>query len=208
VRWILAAALFVSACVAPTAERAGSEGLDLSGTWYVLVQARESGTSDLEAFEVEGAVWRFERFGGRLRWTLYASPIFDDEGGGVFSGSGPPTARQVEERTRGLVVSQRNAVEGTLVGSDAAGWSSEGNGRPLSATALSFTRQLRIADLAALPVFTIAETLGSAGAEDLGAWTRYEAFEVETDRLLGRYERQGERVGRFAMWRIAVRVQE
>lgn len=207
-RALLAAAALCFACAAPTAVHEASEHPGLAGTWYVLVQYRETGASDRDPFEVEDAVWRFERHGGRLRWTLFASPIHANPRD-VASGTELPTAARVEEMTRGLAVTRRNAFEQTLMGSDASGWSSERSGGATSATAVSYTRRLRIAGLPARPVFSSVETLGGAGAEDLSGWTRYEALEVETDRLAGRYERDGERIGRFAMWRIAsVRVRE
>ncbi len=192
------------ACAAEPVTRGDPVVFDLVGTWYVQVL-------DERAVTAEDAVWRFARDGGRIRWTLFASPIHEGEGGGegIELGTGRSAAAQVAGIAAGMVVTRRNAIEKTLDGSDASGWTSSSGSRPSSASALTFARRLRIDGLPDRPVFTRVETLGGVAAEALAGTVRFVAREVEPDRLAGDYERDGERVGRFAMWRIgSVRVRE
>jgi len=206
---LLAATVLGFACAAPPVERTGAEGFDLVGTWYVQVLHREETAGGSESIVGEDAVWRFERRHGRLHWMLFATPSFDDDERVESFGTAPPTAAQVALRTRGLAVTRRNAFEKILEGSDASGWSSGEGARPTSASVLTLARRLRIDGLPERPVFTRVETFGGVGAEELAGTTRYAAREVESDRLVGDCERDGERVGGFAMWRIgSVRVRE
>ena len=199
-RALSATVVLCLACAAEPVTRGDPVAFDLVGTWYVQVL-------DEGAVTAEDAVWRFARDGGRIRWTLFASPIH--EGEGIDFGAGRPAAAQVAETAAGLVVTRRNAIEKTLDGSDASGWTSSAGSRPSSASALTFARRLGIDGLPDRPVFTRVETLGGVGAEALAGTVRFVAREVEPDRLAGDYERDGERVGRFAMWRIgSVRVRE
>ena len=63
--WLMV--LVVSAAMLPAAR---AEAVDLIGTWHVLVHYKDSATDHPERERWVDRVWKFEREGSRLAWTV------------------------------------------------------------------------------------------------------------------------------------------
>ena len=58
-----------------------ASGLELTGTWHVLVHYTDAGSERPDQPRWEDEVWVFEPRDGRLRWTVYSIAVFEDETG-------------------------------------------------------------------------------------------------------------------------------
>ena len=73
-------ALCVTLCLL-LAGGASAEGVDLLGTWYVLVHYKDDNAPNPEQERWEDRVWVFEKKGRRLKWTEYPIVVFEDDSG-------------------------------------------------------------------------------------------------------------------------------
>jgi hypothetical protein len=195
------------------ANASSAGGVDLSGTWYVLVHYRDAASAHPDRERWEDRVWVFAREHTGLRWSEYPVVLFEDESGRFERSAGGQSARtlrfwepspaQRAEIANGLQVAARGARHKTLRGSDAAGWASAPPRSAGSASALTYSEIWRVESASELPVFDRSDALGGAVTESLEGRTRYETVSVRGDGVLleGRYERDDTRRGTFRMMR-------
>ncbi len=192
---------------------ASASGLELTGTWHVLVHYTDAGSERPDQPRWEDEVWVFEPRDGRLRWTVYPIAVFEDETGRFERDpSGryarvphfwQPNAAQRADIADGLRVDPRGASRKTLRGVPAEGWSSAPAGGAPSASVLTYAEVWRIDGPLALPVFSRTDALSGAGAHGLEGVTRYATRAVrEGGNLLeGRFQRDDALRGSFRMLR-------
>jgi hypothetical protein len=201
------------ACLAASAPSDPFSSEQLLGTWHVLVHYRDENAADKQALRWDDRIWIFERAGSGLRWREYPIVVFRDQTG-RFESLGTnrqsrvvhawePNAEQLEQIRSGLEVNSRGMKSKTLRGSDAESWRSQDRAQAASASIISYVETWSIESLAALPVFTRLDVLGSAETEGLEGVTRYTATAVEQEGAVirGSYERDGTRRGTFRMQR-------
>lgn len=210
--WLVAA---IAAALAGGRPAAAADGVDLEGTWYVLIHYKDDHARHPERERWEDRVWTFSRSDGRLHWTEYSIVVFDDESGRFERrDSGQyarvlhywePSARQQADIRDGLQVNDRGSKRKTLRGSDEDGWSSSAKGRPASSSSITYTEHWSITGLPDEPVFRRQDVLGSGRSDSLEGVTRYSTSVVQSEgeRLRGKYVRDGVRHGWFRMQRTA-----
>ena len=220
VRWDFArlrlaarAALAALAVLFYAAPSLAGDGVDLIGTWHVLVHYRDDHTVHPERERWDDKVWIFERSGSRLRWTEYPLVVFTDETGrferrstGQYARvlhAWEPNEKQLAEIHRGLEYNMRGSKSKTLRGSDADGWASQRRSGTVSASVITYTENWIIEGMPARPVFTRTDVMGSARTENVEGITRYATVGVDAggDVLRGTFERDGSRHGTFRMMR-------
>jgi len=207
-------ALALALALAPAAATAG---VDLAGSWHVLVHYRDAKTANPGAERWEDRLWEIAPEGDRLRWTEFPIVVFDDETGRFErrEGSGQyarvlhfwtPSAAQRANVAAGLAVNDRGSQSKTLRRAG-GGWASAPGTSAGSASVVTFQQTWSIDDPEGLPVFTQADRLGSQSAESLEGRTQLRTEQVLDggDRLVGRYDRDGTRTGRFEMRRAGAR---
>ncbi len=189
------------------------DGVDLIGTWHVLVHYRDDHTVRPEQERWDDRVWVFERSGSRLRWTEYPIVVFSDETGrferrstGQYARvlhAWEPNAKQLADIHSGLQYNTRGSKSKTLRGSDADGWASQRRSGAISASVITYTENWMIEGMPARPVFTRTDVMGSARTENVEGVTQYATDEVDAggDVLRGTFERDGSRHGTFRMMR-------
>jgi hypothetical protein len=207
----------LAALLVGLAPAAASAGVDLAGTWHVLVHYRDAKTANPETERWEDRLWELTPEGGRLRWTEYPIVVFEDETGRFErrEGSGQyarvldfwkPSGAQLANIAAGLAVNDRGSESKTLrrVGS---AWSTATRASPGSASAITYQQTWTIEDAEGLPVFTQADLLGSESAESLEGKTELRTEQVQDggNRLVGRFDRDGTRTGTFEMRRAGSR---
>ena len=194
-----------------------SAGVDLAGTWHVLVHYRDANTANPEVDRWEDRVWEFVPKGSRLAWTEFPIVIFDDESGRFERREGTgqyarvlhawePSPEQLANLRAGLAVNDRGSQKKNLRRSGDA-WRSETRASPSSVSVITYQETWSIEDPEGLPVFTQADLLGSECAESMQGRTQLRTAEVREggDLLVGSYDRDGTRVGTFEMRRSGPR---
>jgi hypothetical protein len=205
VAWSKLAVAFLLAALGAAAP---ATGLDLTGTWHVVVHYKDSAAQNADAARWEDRVWVFEREGERLRWIDYPIVVFQDESG-RFEGRSrvlahwTPNAGQAAELAAGPTVNSRGSKSKTLRGSDASGWKSS-SAQQKSVAFITYEETWSIEGLAGQPVFTRVDVLGGGAADDAEGRTLYAASEVSADGKLlrGSFDRDGTRTGSFTMTRV------
>src|SRR5262245_9315616 len=186
-------------------------GVELVGTWYVLVHYKDDHAGNPEAERWDDRVWVFEKQGTNLKWTEYPIAVFDDESGrferrdsGQYArilGSWEPSEAQLADIRDGLQVNSRGSKTKTLRGADAKGWTSGRRGSSGSASVISYEEVWAIEGLPARPVFTRSDFMGGGRTDTLEGSIEYATTEASADALSGTYERDGSRHGTFRMLR-------
>jgi hypothetical protein len=188
-------------------------GVELTGTWHVLVHYTDAGSGSPEQPRWEDEVWVFEQRDGRLLWTAYPIAVFEDETGRFerdpagryarVSHFWQPNAAQRADIADGLRVNPRGAKRKTLRGSPAQGWSSAPAGAAPSASVLTYAEVWRIDAPTERPVFARAVSLSGASADGLEGLARYATRAVREggDLLEGSFEGDDTRSGSFRMLR-------
>jgi murein DD-endopeptidase MepM/ murein hydrolase activator NlpD len=202
-------------CLAGHAAPVPAQGVELEGTWYVLVHYKDDHAINRDEERWEDRVWVFERDGQRLRWTEYPIVVFEDDGGRFERRQSGQYARvlhfwepsevQLADIRDGLKVNTRGSKTKTLRGSDAKGWSSGQRSASASASVVTYTETWSVGGLPDAPVFTRSDVMGGGRTDSLEGVTRYATSEVSEsgNRLSGRFERDGSRHGTFRMMRSA-----
>lgn len=193
-----------------------ASGVEIEGTWHVLVHYTDSVTSKPEQERWEDRLWVIERQGKRLSWTEYPIVVFGDQAG-RFDRLGTnrasrilhywePNAAQQAQIAAGLEFNTRGSKQKTLRGSDAKGWSSGSGGGYQSARFITYSETWSIEGLPDAPVFQRDDSLGGASAEEFSGRTRYETTGIEQggNVLVGRFARDGTRKGSFRLTRSGV----
>jgi hypothetical protein len=194
------------------ATMARAEGVDLTGTWYVLVHYKDDVSGKPDAVRWEDRVWVFDRSGDKLEWKDYPIVVFqDDEGRFERSrrgysrvvGAWEPDPGQLAQIKSGLEINERGSKKKTLVGSDAAGWKSVASEQPKAANYVTYSETWAVKDAASKPAFARNESLGSAGMESMEGGTLFKTDSVADAgaELRGSFERDGTRHGSFRMLR-------
>jgi hypothetical protein len=188
-------------------------GVDLVGTWHVLIHYTDDNTSHPDQLRWNDRVWVFEREGDRLIWKEYPIVVFSDETdrferleSGQYArvlGAWEPSQAQLRNIAAGLRFNSRGAKKKSLRGSDLEGWRTSGRVRPGSASVITYHEDWRIEGLPEAPVFLHRDVMGSARSETMEGLARYQSSSVEAGGSLirGSYERDGTRHGSFVMRR-------
>ena len=189
-------------------------GLELIGTWHVLVHYRDDTSANPDLVRWDDRIWTFERKGSRLQWSEFPLVVFRDSTG-RFEALGTnrarrilhgwePNAAQLQQIREGLEINSRGSKAKTLRGSREKGYASVGGLRSQSASVIGYHEHWYIEDLAGgNPLFGRDDILGSARAEAMEGRTQYRTTEVDAsgDVIRGNYERDGVRHGTFRMTR-------
>jgi len=196
---------------------AASAGVDLAGTWHVLVHYRDARTANPEVDRWEDRVWEFVPKGSRLEWTEFPIVIFEDETGRFERREGTgqyarvlhawePSPGQLANLRVGLAVNDRGSQKKSLRRSGDA-WRSATRASPTSVSVITYQETWSIEAPEGLPVFTQVDLLGSESAESMKGRTQLRTAEVREggDLLVGSYDRDGTRVGTFQMRRSGPR---
>jgi hypothetical protein len=186
----------------------------LEGAWHVLVHYRDAAGPNPDEWRWEDRVWDFRREGERLVWTEYLLVQFSDNQGRFTDlgtnmaarvpGAWEPNFRQQEEIRNGLRVLGRSSRRQRLERAASGGWQSPAGAEALARLAETpvFLSQWSIGGSPDHPVFSQLDELRSAGESEPIGFVRYttERRESRGDaRLLGSYQRDGRRHGRFRM---------
>ena len=203
-------ALCVTLCLL-LAGGASAEGVDLLGTWYVLVHYKDDNAPNPEQERWEDRVWVFEKKGRRLKWTEYPIVVFEDDSGrferrgtGQYARilhSWEPSESQRADIRNGLQVNSRGSKIKTLRGSDADGWSSSRQMSAASASVVTYQEVWTIEGLPSRPVFRRADMMGGGRTDSMEGLTEYATVEVKGNTLRGTFDRDGTRHGTFTMMR-------
>jgi hypothetical protein len=185
-----------------------ARGVELEGTWYVLVHYRDASSADPEALRWEDRVWHFQRRGEQLLWTDYQLVDFVDARGRFdrnrrVLGPWEPSRSQRREIERGLFASPRGARVLALEQTKEEVWRTRTDSEALrkSRAALSFGLSGSVTGTRDLPVFTIDEMLhrpGSIASLSHTVMTTQSAS-ASDERLTGDYARSRDRRGTFRM---------
>jgi hypothetical protein len=186
--------------------------VELEGTWYVLVHYQDKESNKPDAWRWEDRVWRFTRAGDNLEWTEWPIVVFEDESGRFDSLGGnrasrvvaawEPTPAQLADIQDGLQVNSRGTKTKTLrAGDGGSAWESSEGGAAESASIITYSEHWSIGGLPEKPVFSREDSLGSARSETMEGRTEYRTEEVRDGgrELVGVFERDGTRAGRFRM---------
>ncbi len=186
---------------------------NLIGSWHVLAHYKDAGSDHPDRERWVDHVWKFERAGDRIEWTIYPIVVFDDETG-RFERLGTnrqsrilafwePNEAQIENIQAGLEVNKRGAKTKTIKPDDEGTWTSATRARPGSMNFISYVENWSVSGLPDEPVFTRSDSLSSGMTETLEGTTRYTATAIDSSGLLltGRYERDGTQEGTFRMMR-------
>lgn len=219
---LLGAAILAAALPATAGEEgsgSASPGVDLLGTWFVVVHFTDVATANPEADRWEDRVWVFEEKGSRILWTEYPIVVFDDRSGRFESRQGNTRARtlsrwmpneaQLAEIAAGPRVNSRGAKSKTLRADPDGDLQSMGALRAQAAMTIGYHESWSIASPDSLPVFSREDVMGTgrptrAGDADqaIEGLTRYTTREVvDPDTLRGSYQRDEYRRGEFVMMR-------
>jgi len=200
----------------PAMAAESDEGLDLIGTWFVLVHYRDSATNNPDSDRWEDRVWVFERSDSRIKWTDFPIVFFQDRSGRFEVRAGNPRARtlekwepnegQLDEIRNGPRVNTRGSKSKTLRGSKKRGYESAGGSRARSAVTISYHETWKIESLSELPVFSRQDVMGSGLTQStdnsIDGITRYATTKVVSPNLLqGSFTRDESREGEFRMMR-------
>lgn len=191
-----------------------AHAVELEGAWYVLSHYQDSETNKPDAWRWDDRLWRFTRKGDHLEWTEWAMVSFESEAGRFEALSGnraarvvaawEPNAAQLADIRDGLAVTSRGSKTKTLrAGADGTSWKSGEGASADSASVITYTETWSIEGLPALPVFQREDSMGSAQTESMQGRARWttESVNASGDELIGRFERDGTRVGRFRLIR-------
>lgn len=204
-RWWIACSLTLA--LLGGAQTASAENVELIGTWHMIAHYKDSTTANADLPRWEDRVWVFQQEGDRIRWTEYPIIALQDDTG-RFEGRSrvlahwEPNPGQRADLRAGPKVNSRGSKSKSLRGSAETGWKSVGK-QQRSMSFITYEEKWSI-DGAEKPVFTRADVLGSAGAEDAEGRTIWSTETVERGgaELRGQYDRDGTRLGTFILWRI------
>jgi len=192
-------------------------GVDLAGTWHLLIHYRDTTTANPDTVRWEDRIWELAPKGSRLEWTEFPIVVFSDESGRFERRKGTgqyarvlhawePSPEQLQNLRAGLAVNDRGAQKKSLRRSGEA-WRSGARASPSSASVITYEEAWSIEDPEGLPVFTQVEVLGSESAASLEGRTELRTAEVreDGDLLVGSFDRDGTRIGTFQMRRAGSR---
>jgi len=193
---------------------ATARAVDLDGYWYVLVHYQDKEANKPEAWRWEDRVWRFHKTGDRLEWTDWPIVSLRDDTGRFENLSGnraarvvaawEPNAEQLADIKDGLVANSRGEKTKTLRASGGgSGWESGAGSGGDSAMVITYSENWSISGLPEAPTFTREDSMGSASTESMSGRTQYrtEAVRDGGEELVGTFDRDGSRAGRFRMIR-------
>ena len=191
-----------------------ARAVDLEGYWYVLVHYQDKDTNKPEAWRWEDRVWRFHKSGDRLEWTDWPIVSLGDESGRFENLSGnraarvvaawEPNAEQLADIKDGLAANSRGEKTKKLRASaGGTGWESGDGAGGDSAMVITYSENWSIRGLPDAPVFMREDSMGSASTESMDGTTQYRTEEVRDggEELVGSFDRDGSRTGRFRMIR-------
>lgn len=207
----LVAAVAVVALVgrAPRASEPGGAplGLELEGTWHVLVHFQDGASSHPDRWQWEDRIWVFAREGVDLMWTDHAIVNFEDntdrfENLGTnrarrLLGAWEPNDSQQAELALGVSVSSRG-TRSMILERVPEGWRSrEGGGSASGARAIGYSESWAVEGDPALPVFSMTDALEHAGTSENAGRTTFQTTRAHPLAFEGTYARDGTRRGRF-----------
>jgi hypothetical protein len=189
-----------------------AQAFDLDGYWYVLVHYQDKETNKPDAWRWDDRVWRFHKNGDLLEWAEWPIVSLQDESGRFEKLSGnraarvveawEPSAEQLADIKDGLGVNSRGEKSKTLRATG-SGWESADGASADSALVITYRETWSISGSPDAPVFTREDSMGSANSESMEGRTQYrtEAVRDGGGELVGSFDRDGSRKGRFRMIR-------
>jgi hypothetical protein len=196
---------------------AASAGVDLAGSWHLLVHYRDAKTANPETLRWEDRLWEFALKGSRLEWTEFPIVLFDDESGRFERREGTgqyarvlhawePSPEQLGNLRAGLACNDRGSQKKSLR-KDGDAWRSGARASPSSVSTITYQEIWSIEDPEGLPVFTQLEQLGSESAQGVEGRTllRTTGIRENGDLVVGSFDRDGTRIGSFQMRRSGPR---
>lgn len=191
--------------------------IDLVGAWHVLVHYTDDNSSHPDQVRWHDRIWIFERKSGKLVWTEYPIIVFSNDtgrferrGSGQYArvlGGWTPSETQLGNIRVGLRTNTRGMKSKKLRGSDAEGWETRSRARAASASSITYQENWSVVFRDGLPDFAQHDVMGSARAENVEGVTRFTTEERPAGGVLvGSYERDGTRHGRFWMRRSGSRL--
>ncbi|MCZ6463227.1 MAG: hypothetical protein O7A09_02730 [Proteobacteria bacterium] len=221
-RLLLAFFLLLAGAASAVEDAASPESFPYLGTWHVLLHYRDMSSVDPDRWRWEDRVWQFHGEGDRLVWTEYLLVNFVDNEGRFSNlgtnmaarilGAWEPNGRQRKQIESGLDVTARAVRAKRLewLPGEVGSWTSDRGAAALSkATSGSlYLSAWSIEGDLARPRFRQSDDLWQAGQREAVGATRYDslAFDKGRRELRGKYERDGERFGRFRMVPTSVAV--
>jgi hypothetical protein len=199
------------AAPAALAQEGGDTGLDLEGTWHVLIHYTDADAADPEVMRWDDRLWVFERKGSRLSWTEYPIVVFNDRTGRFErSSSGQrrvlhawePNAGQRAQIDAGLEFNTLGSKTKSLRRKRDGSWQSTGSPQTLGASTIAYRETWSISG-GEVPTFTRDDVLGSQRAESMSGRTQYTGTEIAADGnvIRGDFARDESRRGPFRMVR-------
>ncbi len=213
--WAICLAMPGAAEPGEAERRQAPAGLDLVGTWHVLVHYTDDNANNSELLRWDDRIWIFERQGSRLLWDEFPIVVFGDHSGRFerlgtnrarrITGAWEPNKKQFAQIFEGLEVNDRGRKSKKLRKAEDDGWRSQSASRSVSASVLSYVEHWSVEGTPERPLFRREDQLGSERSEDLDGVTLYTTTWVDPsgDLLSGRFERDGTRHGSFRMLRAA-----
>jgi hypothetical protein len=189
-----------------------AQAVDLDGYWYVLVHYQDKETNKPDAWRWEDRVWRFHKNGDLLEWKEWPIVSLQNEAGRFENLSGnraarvvgawEPNAEQLADIKDGLAANTRGEKDKTLRATG-SGWASGDAASGDSAMVITYSETWSISGSPDAPVFTHEDSMGSASSESMEGRTQYrtEAVRDGGEELVGSFDRDGSRSGRFRMIR-------
>jgi hypothetical protein len=186
----------------------------LVGDWYVLIHYRDRVAENPEQILWQDEIWRIERVGSGLRWSVYPHVEFRDARARTEElgqarhartlGAWTPNEAQLEEVRRGLELDGDGSRSKQLRGSIAQGFRSAGELHSASSSMIGYHESWRIDAPQGHWRFERVDAMGSGRTTALSGTTRLSTREVLAAglELRGNYERDGELHGDFRMLRM------
>lgn len=208
-----AIAFTVLSSTSALADDAGREGLDLIGTWHVLIHYTDDHSHDPSLMRWDDKIWVFEETGSRLRWTEYPIVVFRDQSGRFERLGGARAARVVHgwepnesqraQIAAGLEVNPRGSKSKKLRKQKDGSWRTASRPLTSGARVVTYIENWSIEAPTSLPVFRREDSLGSAATESFEGATEFATSESNPEKgvLRGRFERDGSRHGTFRLTR-------
>ena len=142
------------------------DGVDLIGTWHVLVHYRDDHTAHPDLERWEDKMSAFARSGCRLRWTQYPIVVFTDESGfferrstGQYARvlhAWEPNEKQLDGDPQGARVQHaRLEVDYAATAPTPTAWASQRRSGAVSASVITYTEVWIFEALPAQPVLTL-----------------------------------------------------
>ncbi len=187
---------------------------ELLGDWYLLVHYTDAASESPERRLWQDRIWRIERSGSRIRWTIFPRVDLRDATGRretLASGEGArsrgawsPNEEQMAEIRAGLRMDPLGSRSKTLrLRPDGAGVSL-GDLHSSRVSVLGYHERWAIVPSQSGPIFSREDSMGSGRTQAVRAATRFSTLSISPDgnQLRGEYLSDGDLRGEFRLIRM------